>query len=245
MDSRSATTRRTPPPRPAAACHTRPTKNKAAGWRRVSAASSPRDCTDENCIPCRRLSLIVLTLTSAPVYSSRRPDGPTTVRLDVFTGRAASDADVAAAAACCRALCLCLNAAPADRQVAVEWSQSGTCNITCTTSDLHRDSLCSLLFHRVAFPICEKALLLGLLSTAVGSLKCFGGALLLFGLLFAKFLDPKRAPDGHECCCCCCCCCWGFCYQIFDLLRPFYFTTDRHQTLHTDWWQSHRDGFSS
>jgi len=63
-----------------------------------------------------------------------------------------------------------------------------------------------------------------------------------------SFWTRKRVNNGHKRFCCCSYC-WGFCcYEIFDLLRLFHFTTDRRQTSHTHWWeyypQSHRGGFS-
>ena len=42
------------------------------------------------------------------------------------------------------------------------------------------------------------------------------------------FWTRKRVPNGYQRCCCCCCCCWGSCcYQIFEVLKLFCFSTDR------------------
>ena len=48
--------------------------------------------------------------------------------------------------------------------------------------------------------------------------------------ILAYFWIRKHVPNGDERCsyCCCCCCSWGCYYQIFNVLRLFHFTTDRH-----------------
>jgi len=42
------------------------------------------------------------------------------------------------------------------------------------------------------------------------------------------FLDTETGPQRYQRCCCSF---WGCCYQIFNVLRLFHFTTDRQRRI--------------